>query len=56
LPEYLDVGRGEGFGGSDEDPYPVASRGLLRLGRERRGEDTGQRGQEEAAAVHYSIT
>jgi hypothetical protein len=31
-------------------------RGLLRLGGERRGEGTGERGQQEAAAVHYSIT
>jgi hypothetical protein len=29
---------------------------LLRLGGERRGECTGQRGQQKAAAVHYSIT
>jgi hypothetical protein len=29
---------------------------LLRLGGERRGERTGQRGHQEAAAVHYSIT
>jgi hypothetical protein len=29
---------------------------LLRSGRERCGEDTGQRGQQEAAAVHYSMT
>jgi hypothetical protein len=30
--------------------------GLLRLSGERRGEGTGQRGQQELAAVHYSIT
>ena len=29
---------------------------LLRQGRERRGERTGQRGQQEAAAVHHSMT
>jgi hypothetical protein len=29
---------------------------LLRLGRERRGERTGQRRQQEAAALHHSIT
>jgi hypothetical protein len=29
---------------------------LLRLGGDRRSERTGQGGQQEAAAVHYSIT
>jgi hypothetical protein len=29
---------------------------LLRLADERRGEGASQRGQQEAAAVHYSIT
>jgi hypothetical protein len=30
--------------------------GLLRLDRQRPGEGTSHRGQQEAAAVHYSIT
>jgi hypothetical protein len=36
------------------DPVDLARR--LRLSRERPGEDSGQRGQQEAAAVHHSIT
>jgi len=35
-----------------QEPYPVDLPSLLRVGGERRGEGTGQRGQQEAAAVH----
>jgi hypothetical protein len=35
---------------------PVHLPRLLRLAGERRGQGTGQRGQQEAAAVHYSMT
>jgi hypothetical protein len=36
--------------------YPSDLGRLLRLGGDRPCERTGQRGQQEAAAVHYSIT
>jgi hypothetical protein len=39
-----------------EDAYDRNFASLLGLGGERRGERPGQRGQHEAAAVHYSIT
>ena len=41
---------------SPRTPIAVDLPRLLRPGGERRGEGTGQRGQQEAAAVHYSIT
>jgi hypothetical protein len=39
---------------SESDPWNLAH--LLRFGGVRRGEHTGQRGQQEAAAVHHSMT
>jgi hypothetical protein len=39
-----------------EDAEPVHLPSLLRLDGARRGDGTGQRGQQEAAAVHYSMT
>jgi len=38
----------------NRDPWPVPFG--LRLGGHRRGKGTGRRGQQEAAAVHHSIT
>jgi hypothetical protein len=39
-----------------QDSDPVKLPLLLRIGGERPGEGTRQRGQQEAAAVHYSMT
>jgi hypothetical protein len=49
---------GEGMARGDrrQQADPRDPRRLLRVDGERRGERTGQRGQQEAAAVHYSIT
>jgi hypothetical protein len=38
----------------DADPWDLPR--LLRSSAKRRGERTGERGQQEAAAVHYSMT
>jgi hypothetical protein len=38
------------------EPDPVDLRRRLRLGGERRDEHTNRRGQQEAAAVHHSMT
>ena len=49
--------RAERLGGPPgRTPIAVDLPRLLRLGGERRSEGTSQRGQQEAAAVHYSIT
>jgi hypothetical protein len=40
----------------EEQTHPPDALRLLRLARDRRGEGTSQRGQQEAAAVHYSMT
>jgi hypothetical protein len=39
-----------------QDPYPRHLPRLLRISVERPGEGTGQRSQQEAATVHYSMT
>jgi len=42
-----------GSGGGNQDSDSVDPPCLLRPSGERRGQDTGQRGQHEAAAVHH---
>jgi hypothetical protein len=46
------------WGGLAWDKYPDAVHlsQLLRIGDDRRGERPGKRGQQEAAAVHHSMT
>jgi hypothetical protein len=50
LPKGLDFGRGRRRPPDEADPPHLPL--LLRLDSERRSEDPGQRGQQEAAAVH----
>ena len=52
LPERVEQVRPIGRGRQAKKTYPRHLPRLLRLGGERRGEGTGQRGQQEAAAVH----
>jgi hypothetical protein len=54
LLESRDVRVMQSCRGYDADPRDL--RRLLRLHGERRSEHTGQRGQQEAAAVHHSMT
>jgi hypothetical protein len=54
--ERRDVGGVPGGRAATEEADPVHLPGLLRSGGERCGEDSSQRRQQEAAAVHYSIT
>src|SRR5262249_59770505 len=42
--------------GTPEKAHPIEVPRLLRPSRERRSKSTRERGQQEAAAVHYSIT